>query len=147
MYKLQWELSLLLKLIYAFFPAVYSTAVIPISIFVRLELVAMFVTEKQLWENQEFIDPGCDIKIPMLFLPQSNPILKTMGDRSTGSRQKSHNLNLRENYPQPPDLPQPSYKTHTPCTVGRRHWNPIFKVGWRNSITRKKVCPSDNASL
>lgn len=55
---------MLFPLIYAFFPAVYSTAVIPISIFVRLGLVAMFVTKKQLWENQEFIDPACQMKIP-----------------------------------------------------------------------------------
>lgn len=68
---------MLFPLIYAFFPAVYSTAVIPISIFVRLGLVAMFVTKKQLWENQEFIDPACQMKIPMLFLLSSNSVIKT----------------------------------------------------------------------
>lgn len=50
---------MLFPLIYAFFPAVYSIAVIPISVFVRLGLVAMFVTKKQLWENQELVDPAC----------------------------------------------------------------------------------------
>jgi len=69
-------IGVLLPLTYAFFPAVYSTAVIPTSIFVRLGLVAMFVTKKQLWENQEFIDPACEMKITTLFQLLSNAIIK-----------------------------------------------------------------------
>lgn len=41
-----------------FFPAVYLTAVIPISIFVRLGLVTIFITKKQLSKNQRFTNPN-----------------------------------------------------------------------------------------
>jgi len=89
-----------------FFPAVYSIAAIPINIFVRLGLVEMFVTKKQLWEKEDFTEPAGKMKILMLFLlfkeqnktkqqnkTKTQPVIKPSSYRqSTGCVQNPSNL-------------------------------------------------------
>lgn len=127
-------IGVLFPLIYAFFPAVYSTAAIPISILVRLGLVAMFVAKKQLWENWDFTEPACQMKIRVLFLLSSSSLLETsIYRRSTGTGQNLCNFKWQMIWViHPPISSIALIQNICPYSVCRWYWKPFSAMAWRN---------------